>query len=248
MRTSTPSHRSLFRTTDRSARVLDLGRLLLGLVVVALGVLFLLDSAGTLDAGETIDDFWPLLLVAAGLLTLAERPPSLVRGSLLTGLGVLLLLFTTDLLQQSAWDYVWPALIIGVGLLIVARWAGRTIPGGASEEDVIRTTAVFGGPKLVSTAQHLQGAWLTAIFGGVTLDLRGARPAPEGASVNATVAFGGVDILVPKGWRISVRSTPIFGGVEDKTDQSEPPAPDAPTLHIDALTVFGGVDIKHEKS
>lgn len=109
---------------------------------------------------------------------------------------------------------MWPALIIGVGLLIVARWAGRTIPSGASSEDVIRATAVFGGPKLVSTARHLPGAWLTAIFGGVTLDLRGACPAPDGASVNATVAFGGIDILVPKGWRISVRSTPIFGGIE----------------------------------
>jgi hypothetical protein len=61
------------------------------------------------------------------------------------------------------------------------------------------------------------------------------------------VAFGGVDILVPKGWHISLRSTPIFGGLEDKTDHSEPPAPDAPTLHVDALTIFGDVDIKHEK-
>jgi len=71
----------------------------------------------------------------------------------------------------------------------------------------------------VSTTQYLQGAWLTAVFGGVTPDLRGARPAPEGASVNATVAFGGVDILVPKGWHISVRSTPIFGGVEIKHEK-----------------------------
>ena len=246
MRISTHPHLLGPRSRGQE-RVLDLGRLLLGLTVVALGVLFLLDSAGTLDAGQAIDDFWPLLLVAAGVLTLVERPPSLVRGWLLTGAGLVLLLFSADVLEESAWDYVWPALIIGVGLVIVGRWAGRAVPSGASREDVIRATAVFGGPKLASTAQHFQGAWLTAFFGGVTLDLRGARPAPDGASVNATVAFGGIDILVPKGWRISVRSTPIFGGVEDKTDHSEPPAPDAPTLHVDALTVFGGVDIKHEK-
>jgi hypothetical protein len=227
--------------------VLDLGRLLLGLTVLTLGVLFLLDGAGVLDAGEAIDDFWPLLLVAGGLLTLAERPPSLVRGSLLTGAGLVLLLFTADVVDENAWDFVWPALIILAGVVIVARWAGRTIPGGTSREDVVRATALFGGPNLVSTARHFQGAWLTAFFGGVTLDLRGARPAPGGASVNATAAFGGIDILVPKGWRISVRSTPIFGGLEDKTDHSEPPAPDAPTLHVDALTVFGGVEIKHEK-
>jgi hypothetical protein len=246
MRTLTSPHSSFFRAHG-SERVLDLGRLLLGVTVVTLGVLFLLDSTGTLDAGQAIDDFWPLLLVVAGLLTLAERPASAVRGWLLTGIGVVLLLFTADVVNESAWDYVWPAAIILAGLVIVARWAGRTIPAGESREDVIRATAVFGGPKLVSTAQHLQGAWLTAFFGGVTLDLRGARPAPEGAAVNATVAFGGIDILVPKGWRISVRSTPILGGLEDKTDHSDPPAPDAPSLHVDALTVFGGVEIKHEK-
>ena len=241
-----PSGRRIRRRgADDGARVLDLGRLLVGLAIVTLGVLFLLDSAGTLDAGRAIDHWWPLLLVGAGVLTLLERPPSIGRGTLLTGAGGLLLLFTTDVLEASAWEYIWPALLILAGLLVIARWHGRAIPSGASEEDVVRATAVFGGPKLVSTAQHLQGAWLTAIFGGISLDLRDARPASEGASVNATAVFGGIDLLVPRGWRLSVRSTPIFGGVEDKTDHSDPPPDDAPALHVDAVTIFGGVDIKH---
>lgn len=256
MHTSTTPHPasgpsgSWYRRPDHpdrtQARVLDLGRLWLGVTVVALGVLFLLDSADVLNADRAIDRFWPLLIITAGVLTLAERPPSVVRGTLLTGAGSVLLLFT-DLLEGNAWDYVWPAALILVGLVIIARWHGRTIPSGASQEDVIRSTAIFGGPKLVSSAQRFRGAWLTAIFGGITLDLRGARPAPEGASINATAAFGGIDILVPKGWRLSVRSTPIFGGLEDKTEHSEPPAEDAPTLHVDAVSVFGGVEIKHQK-
>jgi hypothetical protein len=229
------------------ARVLDLGRLLLGLAVVALGVLFLLDSAGALNADRAIEHWWPTLIVAAGVLTLAERPPSIVRGAIVTAVGVALLLFTTDVVEENAWDYLWPGLLIVAGIVIVARWHGRAIPAGASTEDVVRSTAIFGGPKLVCTAQRFRGAWLTAIFGGISLDLRDALPAPEGASINATAAFGGIDILVPKGWRISVRSTPIFGGLDDKRDHSEPPTADAPTLHVDAVTVFGGVDIKHEK-
>jgi predicted membrane protein len=220
---------------------------LLGLVVVTLGLLFLLDSAGTLDADRAIDRWWPLLIVAAGLFTLAERPPSVVRGSVLTVIGVVLLLFTTDVLEESAWDYIWPAILILVGLTIVLRWRGRLIPSGATGEDVIRATAIFSGSKLVSTARQFHGAWLTAIFGGATLDLRGAHLAPEGASVNATVAFGGIDILVPQGWRISVRSTPIFGGVEDKTDHTQRPPEDAPTLHVDAVALFGGVELKSGK-
>jgi len=228
-------------------RVLDLGRLLLGCSIVALGILFLLDSAGSLDAGLVIDHWWPLVIVAAGLFTLAERPPSVLRGALLVAAGALLLLFSTNVLDDNAWDYVWPAAIVVAGAVILLRWSGRAIPRGANPEDVVRSTAIFSGSKLVSAARQFRGAWLTAIFGGITLDLRDAELAAEGASVNATAAFGGIDILVPRGCRISVRSTPIFGGVDDKTDHSQAPSADAPTLYVDAVAVFGGVDIAHEK-
>lgn len=234
------------RQSQADQRVLDLGRLLIGSIVVALGILFLLDAANVLNADKAIDEWWPIVIVAAGALTLAEQPPAVLRGAILTGIGVVLLLFTTNLLEEDAWDYLWPAVLVLVGLLIIARWHGRTIVG-ADSEDVIRSTAFFGGPKLASTSQHFRGAWLTAIVGGITLDLRDAALAPEGASINATAACGGIDILVPKGWRISVRSTPIFGGLDDKTDHSRELPPDAPTLHVDALTVLGGVDIKHKK-
>ena len=243
MYTPTPTH----PIPTTSPRVTDLGRLLLGLAIVTLGTLFLLDSAGVLDADHAIDQWWPALIVAAGVFTLAERPPSLIRGTILTAVGTLLLLFSTDVLQGNAWDYVWPSAIILAGIVIVARWSGRTLPSATADEDVVRSTAIFGGPKLVSTARHFEGAWLTAIFGGITLDLRDAVPAPGGATVNATVAFGGIDLLVPRGWRISVRSTPIFGGLDDKTDHTVALPDDAPVLHVDAVCVFGGVDIKHQK-
>jgi hypothetical protein len=227
----------------------DPGRLLVGLSVVGLGVLFMLDAAGVLDAGRAIDRWWPAVIVAGGLLTLAERPPSVYRGLVLTAIGTILLLFTTDTLGESAWDYVWPAAIVLAGLVILSHWRGRAVgaPVRDDADEVVRATAIFSGPHVASTATRFRGAWLTALFGGVTLDLRGAGLDPGGAAVNATVVFGGVEILVPRGWRISVRSTPIFGGVDDKTDKSVQLDDTAPTLRVDAVALFGGVDIKHDK-
>ena len=187
------------------------------------------------------------MLVAAGILTLAERPPARLRAALVTGAGIVLLLFTTDVLEESAWKYVWPAVLIIAGLVVVARWSARTIGGVTNEEEVVRATAIFGGPDLVCGAQRFRGAFLTAVFGGIKLDLRNARPAPEGATISATAAFGGIELLVPRGWRVSVRSTPIFGGLDDKTDHSQPVVDDAPALHVDAVAVFGGVEIKHHE-
>lgn len=227
--------------------VVDLGRLLVGMVIATVGVLFLLDAAGALDAGDVIDRWWPSVIVAAGLLTLAERPPAYLRGAILTAGGIVGLLFTTGVLDHTAWKYVWPVAVIVAGLAVMAHWSGRTIPAGSRSDDVISSTSMFGGAELASADQQFRGAWLTAIFGGITLDLREARPAAGGASVNATVAFGGIDVLVPKGWRVTVKCVPIFGGVDDKTDRSDPLPADAPVLHIDAVTVFGGVSVKHHK-
>jgi hypothetical protein len=230
-------------------RVPDVGRLLLGLSILTLGVLFLLGSADVIDAGQVIDDWWPAVIVGVGVVALVERPPAVMRGLVLMALGAGLLLFTTGTVEGNAWDFIWPAAIIVTGLVIVAHWSGRAIPGApvAHGHEIVRSTAILGGPNIVCTSTSFRGAWLTAILGGISLDLRAAELAPEGAAINATVAFGGVEILVPKGWRIDVRATPILGGVDDKTDHSVPPAEDAPTLRIDAVAVFGGVDIKTER-
>jgi predicted membrane protein len=242
------SHLDRPRADGGPERVTDFSRLTVGLVIATLGVVFLLDAAGGLDGGRAVDRFWPLVLVVAGALTLLEQPPSRFRGSVLLAAGVVLLLFTTDVLEGDAWSYVWPAVLVVLGLSIVARWRGRTTISAAQPADeVVRGTAIFGGQDVASSSRAFRGAWLTTVFGGMTLDLRGARLDPDGASINATAVFGGVDVLVPRGWWLSIGSTPIFGGVEDETDHTEPPAADAPLLRIDALIVFGGVSVKHEK-
>jgi predicted membrane protein len=239
---------TIHHPADRQRPVANIGRILLGLVVITVGVLFLLDSAGVLNAGEAIDHWWPVAVVALGLLQLAQRPRSLTGPLLLIVAGALLLLFTTDTVQGSAWDYIWPAAVIAVGLMLLSHWRGaRTLPPGVERDDTIVATGIFGGPSVASASQQFHSASLTAIFGGVTLDLRQATPAPDGARITATAAFGGIDILVPRGWRITTSSTPLFAGVEDKTDTSTELAANAPTLHVDALALFGGIAIKHSK-
>ena len=88
--------------------------------------------------------------------------------------------------------------------------------------------------------QVFDGAELTAIFGGVECDLSRAIIEKD-CKINATAIFGGVDIIVPRGVNVKVSSTNIFGGTSDECDKT----PDAPvTIYIEAVSVFGGVDIK----
>jgi hypothetical protein len=84
---------------------------------------------------------------------------------------------------------------------------------------------------------------VSAIFGGATLDLREAHIDRE-ASVDALALFGGVDVLVPRGWRVQVAGTPILGGLEDKTEGDGERQADAPLLKVNGTAIFGGVDVK----
>ena len=114
----------------RQRPVANVGRILLGLVVVSVGVLFLLDSAGVLDASSAIGHWWPVAIVVLGLLQLAQRPRSLTGPLLLIVAGGFLLLFTTDVVEGNAWDYIWPVAVIAVGLMLLSSLARRSDASG----------------------------------------------------------------------------------------------------------------------
>ena len=123
-------------------------RVVMGATLIAIGVLFLLDRADVLDAGKVIGDWWPVVLVGFGLVTLAERPVSLLGPVLLVTVGVLLLLVTNDVLETSAWNVIWPTALIAIGLTVLFRNRGRgdhLVLGEGHDQDLVRTTAFLSG-------------------------------------------------------------------------------------------------------
>lgn len=100
--------------------------------------------------------------------------------------------------------------------------------------------AVFCGNSGSYRGRECKGAACTAVFGGVELDLRGAE-IKGNITVNATAIFGGVDVFVDDKVQVQYRSVPIFGGV----DCAVPPRDNAlPTVFVNCVAIFGGIDIK----
>jgi len=221
----------------------------MGATLIAIGVLFLLDRADVLDAGQVIGDWWPAVIVGFGLVTLAERPVSLLGPVLLIAVGVLLLLNTNDVLDTSAWNVIWPAALIVFGATVLFRNSRRgdhLVFGEGHDQDLVRATAFLSGSELATQSDAFRGAVLTAIMGAVVLDMRHATLAEDGAEVDVTAFMGGVDLIIPRDWRVTVRGTPILGGVGNRAEGSSLPD-DAPRLRVDALAILGGVEIKHDK-
>jgi flagellar biosynthesis protein FliQ len=213
------------------------GRLFFGVLIVV-GALLLLDAADVLNAGKAISDWWPVVIIAAGLITGFSNPRHWVVAALIVLVGVAFLLATLDVADIGA--IVVPVVIIVVGFLVIF---GRGLGAETEVGDTVRNFNVFSGSNIASHSDNFQGGSVSAVFGGGELDLTDATPAPD-ARLDVFTAFGGLEIKVPQGWQVDISGMPIFGGFNNVTAK-EQLGPGAPRLAVNATVVFGGLEIKH---
>jgi predicted membrane protein len=220
-----------------------------GGIVVAVGLLLLLDNMHIIRMRD-IWQYWPLLLVVFGLSRIVEchTPSSLIWGGLVALVGALIFLDNINILMVN-FNYIWPLIIIAFGLSVL--WRGferrKTLEGLDITADPSGTMmAIFGGAKRRITAQDFKGGDALAIFGGVDLDLRGAKMAGAQAVLDVNATFGGIELRIPESWLVEVKTVAVFGGVDDKTipPKVDPNTP-AQRLVLTGTTIFGGVSIRN---
>lgn len=220
-----------------------LPRLVLGFGIAAIGILFTLDNVGVLDAGFWLRG-WPILILlyGGGLLLTAGTTAEVVGGAIWMVVGGGLLLDNLDLLRVHFWD-LWPLGLVALGVLLVVRGVRPRMVSG-DEGSYLHAFAFMSGVTRKSNSVAYEGGSLTAIMGGVEVDLRNARMVRQQAVLDCFALWGGIDVKVPPGWVVSGRVFPVMGGFEDKTT---PPAPEDTTgeLVITGWVTMGGIAVKN---
>ena len=225
-------------------------RLLLGLVVLSLGVIFLASNLGLLDAHEVLRTFWPAVFVVLGFASLVRprRTTSRFWGLAWIVAGVWIFAHQRGWIRVDFWDVAFPILLLVFGASLVWRSLGREPRrerrwrrGEAVGDDYLRAVGVFSGNVVRSTSGAFRGAELTAVMGGVTLDLAQARMEGERAVVDLAAVWGGIEIKVPTDWAVASEVTPILGAYEDKTRPTGGPA--TKQLLVRGVVVMGGVEV-----
>jgi hypothetical protein len=219
------------------------------LVVIGIGVLFLLNNLNIVFMHD-IWRFWPAILIAAGLAKMVDSPFSGGRltGGILVGIGGLFLADTLGFLNLS-WGDFWPLVLIGAGLLML--WSRLAPPPAgtpnipAGHEGALNEVAIFGGVERKVTTDDFRGGYVSAMFGGVVIDLRKAGMRGDSAVVDVNSIFGGVEFKIPPNW-IAVPQVPaIFGGFGNKSVQPSADMPGVKRLFIKGAAIFGGVEVKN---
>lgn len=116
-------------TTDQmpaGPRPVDTGKLVWGLMFVAVGMIFLFDRVFWIDLHEVLR-LWPLFLIAFGVLrVLFPGSGRCGRGSRLAGFWPILIggIFLADTMDVIHLHDSWPLFVVGMGVLMVLRATG----------------------------------------------------------------------------------------------------------------------------
>jgi hypothetical protein len=229
-------------TTSSALRITP--RLIVGLGILTLGVLWTLDNLDILES-RYITDWWPTILIAVGLVRFLDPRASRTGSVLIILFGGLLLMDTLDYRDIDFGDLI-PLGIALLGAKLVwdalGRKSARVLDGNTDPASMINAFAIMSGIRRQITSQEFRGGDATAIMGGVEIDLRNAQIAAGQEAVIDSFAFwGGVEIIVPDHWRIVGSVMPLLGGFDDKTISPST----GPVLIVRGAAVMGAIVVKN---
>lgn len=222
-------------------------RVVVGVFIILLGLVLTLDNAGVPVATALRDllaNGWPVVFILAGVARLLEAPAAYREPSPYVWLAVGVALLAHNFGYVDL-EQLWPLALVAGGVFLVWR---AYVPPAAPQPDTgerIDAFSLMGAARRTSASAAFLGGNVTAVMGGVEMDLRGATLAPGGAAVEAFTLWGGIEIIVPRGWRVTSRGVALLGGFDDKTNPPDDGAADGPVLVISGAAVMGGVEIKH---
>ncbi len=217
-----------------------------GVLIVGVGLLLTADNFGLVDAGQILR-FWPLVFVAVGLTKLVQS--GTMSGQVFGGfIGMVGVLMIADRFWSIDLDVgrLWPLALVAVGSFIVYRAArgGASCPPAelATSDAQISEFAFWSGKVRKNASPGFRRADLTAVMGGVELDLRGASTfAGQEAVIDVFVWWGGVEITVPPDWAVSNQIVAVMGGADDSSSGTQA---STNRLIVRGFCVMGGVEIK----
>jgi predicted membrane protein len=238
-------------STEENKR-LPASRALLGLLIIALGVLYLLDNLNILSFSVSYVIFsWPMVITVVGLsIFLNARRKFFGLMVFLVGLFLLVIRAFPDVNIDA--NIVWPIIVIAVGLSLLFQRShvfdhsqGGLFRHKSENIDKIDDVAVFGGGEKSIRSDNFQGGSITAIFGGSQIDFVGCKLGEGRQYIDIVAIFGGTTLIVPKEWNVVLDIFPIFGGFSKKgyrmfdteTDKSR-------TLVIKGVVIFGGGEVR----
>ena len=224
------------------------GNVLWGIVLIVVGLIIGGDALGITNINIFFDGWWTLFIIVPcfiGLFKEREKTGNII-GLII---GIVLLLCCQGLLNfDLIWKLALPTILVIIGISFIFKDTfDHKINGEIKKLNKNRVKdngycATFSGQNVNFDGEKFNGTDLTAVFGGLKCDLRNAVIESDSV-INVSSIFGGTEIIVPENVKVKIKSTSMFGGVDEKR-KNKSDNQESNTLYINATCLFGGVEIK----
>lgn len=210
-----------------------------GMILISVGTFFIIPRIGEMfpDVMDINPDFivnyWPILIAIAGV--------SVILG----------LILRYDKINNNGYnhrgrrcnchrDYRKTEYTKSTASANVSGFAETA----AGSDGKVNFSLVFSGSEHIFFEPVFRGGNISAVFGGMSLDLR-RTTLPEGVTyLKVESIFGGVEIKAPEEWNIEIQSHSVFGGFSDSRTYYKENDNDNRKLVIIAECVFGGGEVE----
>ncbi len=223
-------------------------RALIGVIFVLVGLFLVMRNTGFFPGFiDHIVFSWPMLLVGIGLvLTLGASEKT--AGIIVMAVGGFFLIPMIFRETFHGYNMFWPSIFIIIGVIFIAtkhRGWNTTSTRGVTGDDYIDSVHIFSGGERQIVTDNFKGGKISAVFGGIELDLTQAKLAPGRSELEIACIFGGATLIVPGDWSIKIEVTPVLGGFNDSRKLRPDRAIDpSRQLVITGSVVFGGGELK----
>jgi len=212
-----------------------------GLALIGLGIALLLAQAGLVDLTGIVR-FWPLLLIGVGIAKI--RQP-VAEGQRALGLAFLLVGALCQTLGILSWNRAWPIFLVALGGFLLWRSANpKTAPRAVEAGPWISDLAFLGGIERRVRVPDFRGGSVTAVLGGIKLDLQESRLGDDPVVLDVAAVLGAVEIRVPADWRVEMRVSSGLGECEDDT-RPRPESAGGPRLVLRGHAILGSVSVSN---
>ncbi len=153
--------------------------------------------------------------------------------------------------KVNTWSLILAAILLSIGFSIIFKGRAykynftkridkKDFPTENIDDNNVSSSVVFGGSTKYFNCPNLQRAQIRCSFGGLSAYFDGCTLSPEGAVIDLDLSFSGVELYIPKNWKVICNVDCFLGGLSEKNKASEPSNGE---IILNGRASFSGIEI-----
>lgn len=217
-------------------------KVLWGLLFITMAILMILGQIIELPSVMTI----AFTLFIGALLVESLFAKNIFFTLLMGAIIVVINKETLNIAEISNYSIIASSILLSIGLYIITGSKKRTCDFkmediSYEESDIININVSFGATIKYINSENFKKAFISCNFAGAQVYFDNATIQGDAAEIELDVSFSGVELYIPKNWKIINNVNVMLGEIEEKSRGNETNK----TVILTGKASLAGVEIKY---